>query len=233
MLLDEIREVIQSEKIAEEVLYTPTYSTGFDALDYYNGRINGNEIEKGFDAGKIVTFIGKSGSGKTTLALQCAINIVKQYKESNIIHLDYEQATNFARVKALSGWSDEEMANKYMLLNRSLSSESLYALIKNLAELKTVKKYEELKIDSGKTDRFGKPVYTLPPTVVLVDSWALLTPKDIVDESELSGSMSASAIAKTNNAIIKRIVNPLGSANIILFIINHITKKIEKRNHVF
>lgn len=40
-------------------------------------------------------------------------------------------------------------------------------------------------------------------------------------------SMSASSIAKTNNAVIKRIPGILKKANITLIIINHITKKIE------
>ena len=228
MLLDEIRDVVKKQKIADEVLITPTYSTGFDVLDYYNGRIENNSIEKGFDAGKIVTFIGKSGTGKTTMAIQAAINIVKKYEESFVVHMDYERATNVARIQSLSGWSDKEMKNKYMLLNSSLSAESLYSLVKGIAKTKLdPDNYEKIKISTGKVDNFGKEISVLPPTVVIVDSWALLAPKDIADESELSGSMSATAIAKTNNAIIKRLVGPLEQANIILFIINHITQKIE------
>lgn len=228
LLLDEFRTVIEKEKIAEEVIHMPTYSTGFDVMDYRNGRIQGNDLEIGFDGGRIITFIGKSGSGKTTLAEQIAINIAKKYEESNIIHMDYERASNMARIKALSGWSDEEVKKKYLLLNRGLYAESLYSLVKNLAKTKlSADIYEKIKIPTGKVDNFGKEVYTLPPTIVIVDSWALLAPKDIADESELSGSMSATSIAKTNNAIVKRLVGILEQANIMLFIINHITQKIE------
>lgn len=228
MLLDEIREVVEKEKIGEEVLVMPTYSTGFDILDYRNGRIENNKIEIGFDAGKIVTFLGKSGSGKTTLAIQSAINIVEQFDESFVVHMDYERATNVARIQSLSGWDNETMKKKYMLLNSSLSAESLYSLVKGIAKTKlTPENYDKIKIGTSKVDNFGKEVFVLPPTIVIVDSWALLTPKDINDESELSGSMSATSIAKTNNAIIKRLIGPLEQANIMLFIINHITQKID------
>ena len=39
--------------------------------------------------------------------------------------------------------------------------------------------------------------------------------------------MSATAAAKTNAAIFKRIIPMLKSANIILFIINHINQKVD------
>ena len=77
-----------------------------------------------------------------------------------------------------------------------------------------------------KTTFNGEKVEYLVPTVILVDSLVAMTPKDIQDETELSGSMSASAIAKTNNAIIKRITNFITDANIIIIIINHITSTI-------
>lgn len=42
--------------------------------------------------------------------------------------------------------------------------------------------------------------------------------------------MSATSIARTNNSVIKRITGPMGSANIILIVINHINKKVEIGN---
>lgn len=228
MLMDSIRKTISKEKIGEENYYTPNYTTGFDIFDYRNGRIESNEPIIGLDGGRILTIIGKSGSGKSTLARQIAINIAGQYEEAQVIDMDFEKGTNLARIQTLSGWTDEMISKKYLLLNRGITSESLYKMCKSVAKLKTdPETYEKIKIDTGKVDLTGKRIFTLPPTVVIVDSWALMTPKDISEEEELSGSMSASAIAKTNNAVIKRIVGTLEMANIILIIINHITQKIE------
>lgn len=228
MLFDKINNMIEKENVGEESLYTPSYSTGIDILDYYNGRIEKSKLTVGVDGGRIITVIGKSGSGKSTMALQIALNIVNKYDEGNIIHLDFERSTNLARVKVLSGWDDDTIEKKYKILSKNIYSESLYKLVKGIDKVKNdPENYDAIKIDTGEKDRNGDPIYTLPPTVVLVDSYALMMPQDISEEEKLSGSMSASSIAKTNNAVIKRITGPLERGNIILIIINHITKKIE------
>jgi hypothetical protein len=53
-----------------------------------------------------------------------------------------------------------------------------------------------------------------------------MIPRNISEEEEQSGQMSAAAIAKSNNALFKRIPGDLLEANIILICINHITTKI-------
>ena len=55
----------------------------------------------------------------------------------------------------------------------------------------------------------------------------MLTPDKLTEEEEISGQMSATATAKMNTAVFKRIVPKLKAANIILFVINHINDKIE------
>ena len=229
MLFDQINEVISKEKLGEEVLFTPTYSSGIDIMDYYNGYTNEDgETTVGFDGGKIITIIGKSGSGKSSLAIKMACNIVEDFDEGQIFHYDYERATNNARIKTISGWDDKTIKTKYKRLSRDIYSESIYQIVKAIDKLKNdPKNYESIKIDSGKLDSEGNPIYVLPPTVILIDSWAVMMPRDISEEEKLSGSMSASSIAKTNNAVIKRIAGPLERGNIILLIINHIGSKID------
>lgn len=164
----------------------------------------------------------------TSLAIKMACSIVDPYKDGSIIHFDFERAADDSRVKIISGWDDETYRNKYKILNRNIYSESLYQTIRGIDELKNNPETRDaIKVDSGRVDENGDPIYVLPPTVILIDSWAVMFPEDISEEEKLSGSMSASSIAKTNNAIIKRITGPLERANIILIIVNHVTKKIE------
>jgi len=228
MLFDIINETIQKEKLGEEIAFTPTYSSGIDVMDYRNGRIEKGEVNVGFDGGRIVTVIGKSGSGKTSLAIKMACSIVEPYENGNIFHYDFERATNISRVKTISGWSDETLERKYKNLQRNIYSESIYKVVKAIDKLKNnPENYDEIKIDSGKKDEDGNPIYVLPPTVILLDSWALCIPEDISEEEKLSGQMSATSIARINNSIIKRLAGPLERGNIILIAINHITQKIE------
>lgn len=228
MLFDLINKEIEKKKLGTEISYVPTYSGGIDVMDYRNGRIEKGEVTVGFDGGKIITVIGKSGSGKTSLAIGIAASIVEPYENGAIYHYDYERATNLSRFKVISGWSDEMIDKKYRNLQRDIYSESIYQIVKTIDSIKnTPETYEEIKIDSGKKDRNGETIYVLPPTVILLDSWALCIPKGISEEEELSGQMSATSIARINNSIIKRLAGPLERGNITLIAINHITQKIE------
>jgi RecA/RadA recombinase len=225
-LTDLFRDTIEKEGLGQEALYTPTYSTGVDLFDYRNGRSELGVPMVGVDGGRILTIIGKSGVGKSTFAVQVATSIVDPFENGQVIHLDYERATNRARIQQLTRWAEDKIKQKYILVNRQIYSETLYTMVKATAKIKT-ENFESLKIATGKKDDKGNEVFVLPPTVFLVDSWATVVPKDIAGEEDLSGQMAATAIAKTNNAIIKRITGALEEANIILIIVNHITQKIE------
>lgn len=229
MLLDQISEVIEKEGLGEEVGYTPVYSSGIDVLDYRNGYYNEDgEVNVGVDGGRIITVIGKSGTGKSSLGIKIACSIVEGYEEGAVIHYDFERASSLARVLTISGWSKKMVKQKYKILRRDIYSESVFQIVKHISNIKNEpSNFERLRIDTGKVTDNGEPIYVLPPTVILLDSWALMTPRDISEEEKLSGSMSASSIAKTNNAVIKRIVGALEKGNITLIIINHINKKID------
>ena len=228
MLFDLINETIAKEKLGEEIAFTPTYRSGIDVMDYRNGRIERGKTTVGFDGGRIITVIGKSGSGKTSLAIKMACSFVEPYENGNIFHYDFERATNLSRIKTISGWSDETIERKYKNLQRNIYSESIYKIVKSIDKLKNKPEtYDEIKVDSGEVDADGNPIYVLPPTVILLDSWALCMPENVSEEEELSGQMSATSIARVNNSIIKRLAGPLERGNIILIAINHIPQKIE------
>ena len=221
MIVDKIKK----DKLGGEV-FSPSYLTGIDLLDYRNGRWVGYEKVLGIAGGKILTVVGKSGSGKSTLAYKIAGNILKTDEDAQIVHLDFERASNKSRIATMAGIKPSDISSDselYSLLISGISTESLYNLVKAIHELKL-----ENKDDFTITKTFnGQEVSYLVPTVIIVDSIATMMPNNIIDEDELSGSMSASGIAKTNNAVYKRISNFITDANITVININHITTKIE------
>lgn len=193
ILFDEVSSIMDKEGLGGRDLYTPTYRTGIDILDYRAGRFENDEIKLGLDGGKIITIIGKSGTGKSTLGLQIALKMIEDYENGMLIHFDYEGAATEARVKDLSGWSDDEIKKKYMIRNVDIYSETLYSTVKALEKLKCKPEmFDKIKVDSGSVDEKGNPIYVLPPTVLLVDSWACVVPKDISTEEELSGRLCLS-----------------------------------------
>lgn len=219
-----VSDTLKKGKIGGES-FAPSYSTGIDLLDYMNGRMEGSEVVKGVSGGKIVTVVGKSGSGKSTLAYQIAGMVLKSNPDAQVIHLDYERSANKARISMMSKVPIDEIFNGsdvWNYMNSNISSESLYKLVKAIYDIKMSNK-DDITIEE---EFNGAKVSYVVPTVLIVDSVAAMTPSDIIEEAELSGPMSASAIARSNNAIYKRISNFITDANIMIININHITQTI-------
>lgn len=234
-LTDMIRDTLAKSKdsmLGKEADIGGAFSTGLDMLDFYNAKKyttpDGEEwISKGIEEGSYIMVIGPSGSGKSTLALQIAKNIVDPYENGQILYKDIENGLNMARVKAITKWDDETIREKFLHQNVGVSTERIYAQIKAIHKLKTENRGDFTITLDGQYDRDGNPLETLVPTVVIIDSIALMMPENIADEDEMSGQMSASAVARQNTAFFKRILQPLKEANIIVIGINHITQKIE------
>lgn len=226
-LLNKMRKELDKTVGAITEEYIPSYSTGIDLIDYMNGYMScEGELMLGVRGGRLVQIVGPSGSGKSTLAIQIACNIVKDYDSSDVIHLDYEKAASKERIMSLANWDNETYEEKYQIKQLDLTGETLYTLIKEIEKLKKENR-ESIILNSGKTGRDGKPIMIYPPTVVIVDSVAMMAPKDIEEDDELRGSMGASAIAKFNTNLFKRIVGSLANVNIILILVNHLNQKVE------
>ena len=211
------------------------YPTGFLNFDFQNGAIiqvkkpDGTQFKyysAGIPDGSLVMCIGRSGCGKTTAVVQMGANIVRPFENSAIFHDDIEGGVTEARRKVLTGFTDEELEAKYIIRNSGITAENFYSRIKMIYDIK-MENEAEYTYDTGLLDPRGRKIFKMVPTVYILDSLALLMPEKFTDEEEISGQMSATAAAKMNSMSFKRIIPMLKKANIILFIINHITTKIE------
>ena len=212
------------------------YSTGFLPIDFLNGykahvkKPNGEEYwynATGIVDGSSTNFIGRPSSGKTTIAVQMAANIIRPFPDAVMFYDDIEGGSNAARREILTQFSPTEIDQKVIYRNSAVTAENFYNRIESIYNEKLNNK-ADYEYNTGLLDSKGNEIYKLIPTVYILDSLAMLTPEKIVDDgSELGGQMNATAMAKTNTAVFKRIVPKLKAANIILFTINHINDKVE------
>ena len=240
-LHEKFREKVSKLKVsgvANIAEFDVLYPTGFLALDYLNGTVVHVESEErnftynavGIVDGSANTFIGRSSSGKSTLAIQIAGKIVKPFiknkMDSGIYIDDIEGSLPQVRKEFLLGLSQEEIADYVEIRNSGITTENLYKRIQAIHDIK-VENRKDYEYDSGLFDTYGNRIFKLIPTVYIIDSLPMLLPEDVVEKDELSGSMGASSIAKSNTQLLKKVTQLCKEANIILFTINHILDEIQ------
>ena len=246
----EMFQAIRSSKKANDLeITTPVaYPSGFMPLDYLNGqRIqvfdkNDNIIEEydsvGFVDGTFTTVVADSGLGKTTLTEQIAVNICSQFEDSFIVHEDIEQASHINRLYNITYKSPRWIYQHYSIY-QDTHSETVVDRFIDHAKMK-LNNRKVFEYDTGLKDMFGNPIIRLIPTVVIIDSLAVMRSEDgsLSDPADLksknrddidkaSGNMAAARNAKFNSEMFKQILPFAKKANILLFVINHITRKID------
>lgn len=213
------------------------YPTGFLNFDYLNGYIaveknpETEEYEEyynlGIEDGSYVSFIANTGVGKSTLVCQIAANIARRFETTTIFE-DMIEATgmNDARRLELSKFTEDEYKKRYIIRNTGVTTESIYARIKMIHDLK-IEHPEDFLYDTGRRDLQGKPIMKLEPTIYIIDSIAMLMPEKYIEEDELAGKSMGAASALIASNVFKMIIPLLKSANIILFGINHILEDVQ------
>lgn len=235
-LIDAYRTKVAKEKdkrLSEEAGADVAYSSGFLALDFLNGTMVHVKNEQkdykyyscGIADGSIVMVIGRSGCGKTTFVEQMAANIVRPFENGIIYEDNIEGGIIETRRVELSGFTPDEIKDRYVVRNSGISNETVFQRIRMIYDLKMANR-SELEYDTGLEDIHGNRIFKLVPTVYILDSLAMLSPDNILEDDELGTSMSQTASAKSNSVLFKGIVPYLKSANIILLVINHIQEEV-------
>lgn len=233
LLIQRVAEV--SGYSPEQGLYDVAYPTGFLNFDHLNG-YNSNTFN---DKGELVPtkhiglldgsynlLIGRSGSGKSTFAVQAGANIISQFDGAEMMIQSIEGGITVPRLETLTGYVGNELFDRISIKNSGITAESIYDDIYSIYETK-IKNKEKFLYDTGMRDSTGNPIMKFIPTVMVIDSIALLAPERIADKGELSGQMAATAMAKANTALLKGVIQLIKATNIILLVVNHITEKIE------
>lgn len=237
LLTTRFREMVSKSKdprMKNEAVADVAYPSGFTSFDFLNGTIvHVKSYESSYDYyaigirdGSFIMLIGRSHCGKTTFGLQLADAITRPFPNSAIYIDDMEHGATDYRIADLFGQSIEIIRNRIIRRDSGITAENLYERLKWIHDEK-LSHYDDYVYDTGFYDEGGNKILKLQPTVYLVDSIAMLMPEKYAEEDELSGSMSATAAAKTNSAVFKRIMQMLKDANIILIGINHITQSID------
>ena len=248
LLKDLFRAERKASKNNDLEVTTPVgYTSGFMPLDYLNGQriqvFDDNDKVKeeydsvGFVDGTMITVIADSGLGKTTLTEQIAINIASQFEDSFVEHEDIEQASHINRLYNITGVSPKWIKNHYSIY-QDTHSETIVSRIIDHAKVKiNNRKYYEY--DTGLKDMYGDPIIRMIPTIVILDSLAVMRSESgaISDPAELkknkdeldkaTNNMAGARNAKFNSEMFKQILPFVKKANIILFVVNHINRKIE------
>lgn len=238
-LMADFRALMAKDKdynMRQEADMDVQYPTGYLPLDYLIGqRVHVDDPENGrvfdYDSIGIVDgsynlVIGRSGCGKSTLVKQISKNIVAPFKNGIIMEDSIEGGITMTRNEFLVGMSATETRERLIVRNSGISTETCYKRIKALHDIKILTP-EKFTYDTGLFDSSGNRIFKMEPTVYIIDSLAMLMPEKYTQEEEISGQMSTTASAKMIASFFKRVVPLLKGANIILFVINHITQQID------
>lgn len=209
------------------------YPTGFLTFDYMNGtvvHVKKDDLQFTYNSigivdGSMVTVIGRSSSGKTTWCVQTAGNIIRNFKSSCVWMDSVEGGIVDTRAQMLLKLYGEDFKERWIPRNTGVTAENFYERVKYIHDIK-LEQIDEITYDTGTYTASGERIYKLEPSVYILDSLAMLTPDKYTEEDELSGQMSVTAAAKVNTTVFKRIIPLLKAANIILFVVNHITEDV-------
>lgn len=233
-LFREKMKELKDPRMSKESEPDYAYPTGFLTFDFMNGtvvHVKKDNMEFKYNSigivdGSMVTVIGRSSSGKTTWCIQSAGNIIRPFKSSCVWMDSVEGGVVDTRAQNLLQLYGESFKERWIPRNTGVTAENFYERVRYIYDLK-MECADQITYDTGAYTSDGEKIYKMEPSVYILDSLAMLTPDKYTEEEELSGQMSVTAAAKMNSTVFKRIIPMLKAANIILFVVNHITESVD------
>ena len=210
------------------------YSTGFQVLDAINafaipytlpdGTLQ-TDIARGIIGGRFVTFIGMSGTGKSTLADQIAWNIVKDFPNGVLIHVDVEQTMLRHRLLETIGVLPDDPVNERIIIDQENTYiEDVLTMVNDLCIYKESLGAAVMYDADGKW--FGKKsIKVYEPTVIIVDSLPSFTSSNS-DTTTLDGQMATNRDVAMVSQFYTKLLAKMNKYNITIFATNHIKPKI-------
>lgn len=191
-------------------------------------------MPRGLRDGAFVMLTGKPSTGKSTLALNVAGNVKRNTdiicKEQGVdcrvdIHiLPTEDGIDLLNVYKYTKLTDEHiMKGELKIKDGVITTEVFRDYIEALCDAKIKAKGNkiEMKAMTGKM----KKVYV--PTIVILDSWSMLTPAKLLEaDREISNMFDAQKIKENGNTLLV-LFQKMREANVMLFTINHLKQKIQ------
>ena len=220
-------QVVKTKDISliNEQQHSIAYSTGFLPIDFLNGFILNIKDKKYFQVGiidgSINAVIARSGAGKSTACCQWAANIIRPFRTSCVFMDNAEGGMILSRAMQLSNMHPDEFKNRFIMRDAGITTETIYDRVKLIHDIK-VENPEEYMYNTGVIDEYGKPIMKFEPTVYILDSLKAILPKKLSEDE--GTNMNGATTARINSDIFLRLVPMCREANIIMLIINHITK---------
>ena len=185
------------------------------------------------------TEIGLSAVGKTTLWVQvlaaCVDNWYKYFGPvSDLFFYNVEGHTSANRVRRVTKWNEQQMAERLHMVNEPWSIIEIYNDIAKFARYKLEHK-KEIEVNTGTQNILGLPIKTLPTTYVLIDSIAAVRKKtdlefdkngEVKSTDSVAGTsnMDAMGIANDNTKFINEVKKLCSDAKICVVMINHLVE---------
>lgn len=236
-LPDDVRTLVEKYSISDSCIY-PTKFVGLNILTGRNVRDDNGELlykVRGLRESSWFLFVGKQSSGKTTKACNLAGHI-KSYCDAlakqqgvkartEVHNLNPEMGMERASVLRNMGIDENNVqaGEFFMPPGYEVTTEFFVDYITAIAKRKMADP-ERYSIKCQTSSNKVKKTYI--PTIVILDSWNTLTPKDLRDVSKNNNMYDAQKI-KENNKFLSMIYPLCKEANIMMFIVCQMSDKIQ------
>lgn len=119
-----------------------------------------------------------------------------------------------------------DLEKNFILIQDYNKVEDLHLMFNQIYKTKEANK-KQFMVNTGIKDEFNKDIFAYIPTIVIVDALPSLSIEEVDKNEELSQGTYANRVAKAVAAFYKQNMASVRKYNLIVFVINHITTKIE------